>query len=164
MAADEEHSQKTPLWNTPVEKFEDGVIAVLTSLLVIVISIILAVIIYLFAINVADTVATVESVSDIQDAALDAFSGILLILLGLELLETVKVYYREHSVRVEVILLVGLIAMGRHVLQVDLHHTEPWTMLGFSTLILVLAVSYFLIKRTQIPIMRPGKDAGAVSD
>jgi hypothetical protein len=53
MATEEEQPSKTPLWNTPVEKFEDGVIAVLASLLVVVIFLILAVVIYLFVINAA---------------------------------------------------------------------------------------------------------------
>ena len=163
MAPDKEHSQRSPRWKAPVEKFEDAVVAVLASLLAAMIFIILAVVIYLFVTNLS-TVRTVANVADVQNSALDAFSGILLVLLGLELLETVKVYYREHSVKVEVILLVGLIAMGRHVLQVDLHHTDPWTMFGFSILILALAISYFLIKRTQIPAIRFRKDNGVASD
>ena len=87
--------------------------------------------------------------ADIQETALRAFSGVLLVLLGLELLDTVKVYFREHQIRVEVILMVGLMAMGRHVLEIDLHHIEPLTLFGFATLILALSVSYFLVKRAD---------------
>jgi uncharacterized membrane protein (DUF373 family) len=97
----------------------------------------------------------------LQQAALRAFSGVLLVLLGLELLDTVKVYFREHSVRVEVILLVGLIAMGRHVLEIYLHHIKPVVLFGFSSLILVLAVSYFLVKRAQVsPVIKFKAQAG----
>jgi len=46
-------------------------------------------------------------------------------------------------------LLVGLIAMGRHVLEIDLHHIEPLILFGFSSLLLALAASYFLVKRAS---------------
>jgi uncharacterized membrane protein (DUF373 family) len=92
----------------------------------------------------------VDNIAELQQAALRGFSGILLVLLGLELLDTVKVYFREHTVRVEVILLVGLIALGRHVLEIDLHHIAPLILFGFSSLLLVVAVSYYLVKRAQI--------------
>jgi uncharacterized membrane protein (DUF373 family) len=62
----------------------------------------------------------------------------------------VKVYFRDHQVRVEVILLVSLIAMGRHVLEIDLHHTEPFFLVGIASLIVVLAASYYLVKRAQL--------------
>ena len=149
-----------PRWQPAVEKFEEVVIAALAFLIVVIIAVTLAVATYLFVSKVGVTITGVSNMSELQGAALRASSGILLVLLGLELLDTVKVYFREHSVRVEVILLVGLIAMGRHVLEIDLHHIEPLVLLGFATLTLVLAISYFLIKRAQIPaigLKRPSR-------
>lgn len=70
--------------------------------------------------------------------------------------ETVKVYFREHSVRVEVILLVSLIAMGRQVLEIDLHHIDLLILFGFSSLLLALAVSYFLVKRANSQLLVQG--------
>jgi len=150
----EKAHQKELRWRSLVEKFEEIVIAVLALLLVIIVATILGVVAYLFVINLGAVLNHVDNIGDIQQAALRAFSGILLVLLGLELLDTVKVYFLEHSVRVEVILLVGLIAMGRHVLEIDLHHINPLTLFGFSSLILVLAVSYFLVKRAGISSIR----------
>jgi uncharacterized membrane protein (DUF373 family) len=46
--------------------------------------------------------------------------------------------------------------MGRHVLEIDLHEINPLTLFGFATLILVLALSYFLMKRAQLPPLRFG--------
>jgi uncharacterized membrane protein (DUF373 family) len=139
-----------PTWNPVLEKFEKIVVVALMVLLALIVAIILLVIAYLFARNTGVVVTSVESVSELPPAALRAFSGVLLVLLGLELLDTVKVYFREHSVRVEVILLVGLIAMGRHVLEIDLYHIDPMTLFGFAGLILALSVSYFLVKRAQV--------------
>ena len=145
--------EKAPRWESSVEKFEGVVVAVLAFLLMVVVTSILIVVSCLFLSKLGEFVTSVESIAEVQQAALRAFSGILLVLLGLELLDTVKVYFREHSVRVEVILLVALIAMGRHVLEIDLHHINPLTLFGFSSLVLALAVSYFLVKRAQISVI-----------
>jgi uncharacterized membrane protein (DUF373 family) len=148
----EKKQGKTPHWTSLVEKFEEIVVAALAFLLVVIVAVILGVVAYLFASKVGAFVTSAETITEVQQAALRGFSGILLVLLGLELLDTVKVYFREHSVRVEVILLVGLIAMGRHVLEIDLHHIEPLILFGFSSLVLALAVSYFLVKRAQVTV------------
>jgi len=58
--------------------------------------------------------------------------------------------FEEIVVAVLAVLLVGLIAMGRHVLEIDLHHIVPLTLFGFSTLILALAISYFFVKRAPL--------------
>jgi uncharacterized membrane protein (DUF373 family) len=153
LVAQRDKPKKTPFWAAWVEKFERIVVAALSLLLVAVVAIILAVVAYLFVTKLG-TVKGFDGISDVQQAALRAFSGILLVLLGLELLDTVKVYFREHTVRVEVILLVGLIAMGRHVLELDLHHIEPLILFGFSCLLLALAVSYYLVKRAPFSTKR----------
>src|SRR5262245_28358174 len=114
-----------PRWLPLVERIEGAIVAVLALLLIVVVVTILGLTLYLFGTNRMRTLSDIETVKDVQQAALRSFSGVLLTLLGLELLDTVKVYFREHQVRVEVILLVSLIAMGRHVLELDLHHTEP---------------------------------------
>jgi uncharacterized membrane protein (DUF373 family) len=145
---------KTPEWRNAVERFGELVVVVLALLLIIIVAVILAVIFYLFVMNVREIVRNVDGIVDIQQAALRAFSGILLVLLGLELLDTVKVYFLEHNIRVELVLLVGLIAMGRHVLEIDLHHVDSMMLFGFSSLILALAVRYFLVKRARAGLSR----------
>jgi uncharacterized membrane protein (DUF373 family) len=160
MSAEKTHG-KTPGWEASVEKFEGIVVAVLAFLLVVIVLVILVVVAYLFLSKMGEFVTSVESIAEVQQTALRAFSGVLLVLLGLELLDTVKVYFREHNVRVEVILLVALIAMGRHVLEIDLHHINPLTLFGFSSLVLALAISYFLVKRAQISVIGkkpPGRE------
>jgi uncharacterized membrane protein (DUF373 family) len=141
--------EKRITWKSSVEKFEKIVVAVLALLLVVIVTVVLAAVAYLFVRKMGAFVTSVDTIAEVQQAALRAFSGILLVLLGLELLETVKVYFREHSVRVEVILLVGLIAMGRHVLEIDLHQIDAMVLFGFSALLLSLAVCYFLVKRVE---------------
>lgn len=151
MSSEKTHG-KIPRWEALVEKFEGLVVVMLVFLLVVVVLCILGVVTYLF-LSKLETITTFETIVDVKQAALQAFSGILLVLLGLELLDTVKGYFREHCVRVEVILLVALIAMGRHILEIDLHHIDPLILFGFSCLVLALASSYFLVKRAQISVV-----------
>ena len=153
----EEKQKKTISWKSSVEKFEQIVVVALAILLVVIVLSNLVVVAYLVVRKLGVFVTSVDTITEVQQAALNGFSGVLLVLLGLELLDTVKVYFLEHSMRVEVILLVGLIAMGRHVLQIDLHNIEPLVLIGFSSLLLALAVSYFLVKRAQFSVIRFGK-------
>ena len=149
----EKNTKKALLWTTSVEKFEEIVVAVLALLLVVIVGVILAVVTYMFATKLWTVTTSINDIAELQPVALRSFSGVLLVLLGLELLDTVKVYFKDHSIRVEVILLVGLIAMGRHVLEIDLHHIEPLILFGFSGLLLALAGSYYLVKRASLHVI-----------
>jgi uncharacterized membrane protein (DUF373 family) len=48
---------------------------------------------------------------------------------------------------VQIILVVAMIAVTRHVMLVDLEHTEWTTLVGAAALILALAISYVLVRR-----------------
>jgi uncharacterized membrane protein (DUF373 family) len=144
-----EEQVKVPRWHKPLEKFEGLVVAALSMLMVVLVTVMLAVVAYIFVTRVGRFTTSVDDFAELQKASLHSFAGILLVLLGLELLETVKIYFREHSVRVEVILLLGLIAMGRHVLEMDLYSINPLVLFGFSSLVLSLAISYFFVKRAK---------------
>jgi len=75
------------------------------------------------------------------------FGGFLLVLIGIELLNTIKMYLKEDIVHVEVVLLVALIGISRHVIDLDLAQLEPITLFGLSALILTLSAGYYLIKK-----------------
>lgn len=75
------------------------------------------------------------------------FSGFMLVLIGIELVHTVKIYLKEDVVHVEIVLLVALIGISRHVIDLDFKHLEPLTLIGLSTLILALSIGYYLIKK-----------------
>ncbi|HWP16018.1 MAG TPA: phosphate-starvation-inducible PsiE family protein, partial [Xanthobacteraceae bacterium] len=89
----------------------------------------------------------IATAQDFQDILQNAFGGILVVFVGLELLETMRAYFADHHVRVEVIIFVAIIATGRHIIGLDVHHTEPMTFIGLSTLMLALSGSYFLMKK-----------------
>jgi uncharacterized membrane protein (DUF373 family) len=81
-----------------------------------------------------------------------SFAGVLTVVLGLELLETLNTYFTEHHVRLEVILVVAIIAIGRHVIQIDFEHTAGTVLLGIAGVILALTLGYFLVKKAQVAV------------
>ncbi|MGH1384731.1 phosphate-starvation-inducible PsiE family protein [Kordia sp.] len=83
------------------------------------------------------------------------FGGFLSVLIGIELLHTIKMYLKEDVVHVEIVLLVALIGVSRHVIDLDIAHMKALTLFGISSLIIVLAGGYYLIKK----VMRTDKNA-----
>jgi len=75
------------------------------------------------------------------------FSGFLSVLIGIELLHTIKMYLKEDVVHVEIVLLVALIGISRHVIDLDLEHLATNTLFGVGGLITALSIGYFLIKK-----------------
>jgi uncharacterized membrane protein (DUF373 family) len=80
---------------------------------------------------------------------LDIFGMFLLVLIGLELLATMRVYIRENTIRARVVFTVALIAVARKVIILDPDKHDGITLLGIAAIILALAVGYFLIRKAQ---------------
>jgi uncharacterized membrane protein (DUF373 family) len=81
------------------------------------------------------------------DELLTVFGSFLLVLIGIELLETITAYAAEHEVRAEIILIVAIIALARKIITVDLKALTPGSLLGLAALIAALGVTHHLIKR-----------------
>jgi uncharacterized membrane protein (DUF373 family) len=94
-------------------------------------------------------IASLESLSTLQLALQNVFGGVLLVLLGLELIDTLRIYFIDHHIRTEVILVVAMIAVGRHIIQIDFEHTGGFELIGMAAITVALAVSYFLVKRAR---------------
>lgn len=80
---------------------------------------------------------------------LEIFGFFLLILIGVELLETIKAYLYEHVVHVEIVLEVALIAIARKVIILDLDKYEGLSLIAMAALILALAVAFFVSKHRR---------------
>lgn len=81
------------------------------------------------------------------DELLGIFGFFLLILIGIELLETIKIYVKDHLVRVEVVLLVALIAVARKVIILDIKDITDFKLIGIAALIVALTAGLFFLKR-----------------
>src|SRR5271170_5224219 len=76
---------------------------------------------------------------------LDLFAAMLVVLIGVELLDTIKVYIIDKKIRVELILSVGLVAITRKVIILDSTHADGLSLIGMAAVILSLAASYVLV-------------------
>jgi uncharacterized membrane protein (DUF373 family) len=79
------------------------------------------------------------------------FGFFLLVLIGIELLQTIKAYLVENVVHVEIVLEVALIAIARKVIILDFDKYGGLTMLGTAALIIAVAAAYFVVMRKINP-------------
>jgi uncharacterized membrane protein (DUF373 family) len=136
-----------------LEKVLKGFELVITSALMVLIAVMVVMGTIALAIlmlrNASTRMADVTDAEALQQVMQRGFGGALVVLLGLELMETLKQYTAEHHVRVEVVFLVGLIAVGRHVIQLDYAHAPIGELVGMASVILALAIGYFLVRRSS---------------
>jgi uncharacterized membrane protein (DUF373 family) len=81
---------------------------------------------------------------------LEVFGFFLMVLIGLELLESIKAYLNEDRVHAEVVFLVAIVAMSRKVIIVDYREIAPEMLYGIAAVIIALAGGYFLVKRALL--------------
>jgi uncharacterized membrane protein (DUF373 family) len=80
---------------------------------------------------------------------LTIFDLFLIILIGLELLESIKIYITQEKTPVEVILTVALIAVARKVITLEYTKLSSLTLIGIASIIIALATGYYLIKKVS---------------
>jgi uncharacterized membrane protein (DUF373 family) len=81
------------------------------------------------------------------DEMIQVFGFFLMVLIGLELLETIKAYLKEDRVHAEVVFLVAIVAVSRKVIILDYKDIPMELLFGMSALIVSLGVGYFLVRR-----------------
>ena len=94
------------------------------------------------------------------EGLMDLFSIFLVLLIGLELLETVKAYLKDDLFHVEFIILVAIIAISRKVIVWDFDKYSTTELLSLSAMIVALGVTYFLIKKSDFQIKLPWSKKG----
>ena len=80
---------------------------------------------------------------------LPVFGFFLMILIGLELISSIRLYLEEHVIHAELVVVVALIAVARKVIVLDYEKTEPLTVIAIAALALGLSVGYYLLKRAH---------------
>lgn len=84
------------------------------------------------------------------DQLLEIFGMFLLVLIGLELLETVmKTYITQGHPHYEVVLTVAIIAVARKVIIIEVKETPALVLIGIAALILGLTIGYYFMKRSH---------------
>jgi uncharacterized membrane protein (DUF373 family) len=77
----------------------------------------------------------------------ELFGQFLIVLIGLELLETIENMVVEKRVHVESVLLVAMIALARKVIVLEVHDVAPAAMLSVAAVFVGLAAGYYTIGR-----------------
>ncbi len=83
------------------------------------------------------------------DELLDIFGLFLLILVGVELLATVRAYATEHVVQIAVVLEVTLIALCRKVIILEIKEQSALNLLGIAALVAALGAARYLEGRNR---------------
>jgi uncharacterized membrane protein (DUF373 family) len=81
---------------------------------------------------------------------LEIFGKLLLVLIGIELMETMRAFAREGVVRVEVVLTVAMIALARKIIVLEPGHVGALDLLGLAALLAALAFAYRACVRERI--------------
>lgn len=129
-----------------LKKFEKIIIM---SLAVMISLVILLSTIELGWIIVADVISPPLFLLNINEL-LDIFGLFLLVLIGIELLTTIKSYAIEHIVHAEVVLTVAMIAIARKVIILDIKEIPGLTLVGIGVIIIALSVGYYYFKRALV--------------
>jgi uncharacterized membrane protein (DUF373 family) len=123
-------------------------IVILAAEVLVVTSILLATwLLYaLFIGRLNSSLRSIDTLSEVQSAVEHVFAGVLLLMLGLELLKSLTSFFTGFHVQVEIIVVVAMIAVVRHVMLMDLEHAAWTTLIGAGALVLALAISYALVR------------------
>ena len=135
--------------NRIATQFDLWVLRILRVIMGVGIAAALAILVWLMIRELGRSWSRIESITQLQEAVQDLFAGVLLVVLGLELMDTLRKYFIEHRVRVEFLISVALIAVARHVIQLDYEHASPWLVMAIAVLIFSLAASYVGVRRVD---------------
>ena len=82
------------------------------------------------------------------DNLMQVFGVFLLVVIGIELLDTIKVYFKKNVIHVEVVMLVAIIAIARKIIVMDFDTYGGAEIIGIAAIMIALAAGYYLIKKT----------------
>jgi uncharacterized membrane protein (DUF373 family) len=129
-------------WTRIVQKFERVIVLVLIGLLMVVVAISTVELGWLLF---RDLLTARAMILDVEEM-FELFGFFLMVLIGLELLTTLKVYVRRGVVHLEVVLEVALIAIAQKIIILDTSRAGGLTVIGLSGLVLTLAAAFWLIR------------------
>ena len=78
----------------------------------------------------------------------ELFGLLLMVLIGLELMTSIRMYLNNHSIHAELMLLVAITAITRKIVILDSTEIEPMVLFGIGFLVLALTAGYYLIRRS----------------
>lgn len=80
---------------------------------------------------------------------LEVLGLFLAVLIALELIETVEVYFRDHAIHVEIVILVAIIALARKFILLDPKAYGSLTLLALGAIMFALGATYFMVRKSS---------------
>jgi uncharacterized membrane protein (DUF373 family) len=128
------------------DNIEKYIAVVLLGLMAIVVAAATLEVAYLVATNIFDPPGYFIGVEDL----FKIFSLFLMVLIGLELLSSIRFYLKDNSIHAELMLLIAMTAVTRKVVILDAKEIDPMAMFGVGFMIIALAVGYYLVRRGSV--------------
>ena len=130
-----------------VNKFEKAIYAVLMILLMVV----LIASVYELVLFLWNTLVIMTPRIFAPGEMVTVMGGFLLVLLGIELLDTIKAYFIENTIHVEIVILLAMIAMARKVILLDPSSLKGFEsgfeLMGIGVIVVGLGAGYYMIKK-----------------
>lgn len=79
----------------------------------------------------------------------DVFGLFLMVLIGLELMTSVRMFIKEHEINAEIMLLIAITAVTRKVVIMDSKAIDAMLLFGIGFLIVALTGGYFLLRKSR---------------
>jgi uncharacterized membrane protein (DUF373 family) len=141
-----------------VNKFEKLIYA---SLMIMLIAVLVASVIFLGWTLVVSLIDSTPWQLETHEM-IQVLGGFLLVLIGVELLDTIKAYFLENAIHVEIVVLLAIIAIARKVILLDPTGMSGFDygfeLIGIGIIVVGLSAGYYLIKKAGIKI-GPGLQA-----
>jgi uncharacterized membrane protein (DUF373 family) len=129
-----------------VNKFERFVYAVLMLLLMIVLGFSIIELYWFLVLSLTNVPPLL-----LENHELTNLLGVfLLILIGVEFLDTIKAYFKENAIHFEIVILLAIIAIARKVILLDPASAPEYIgieLVGIGIVVVGLAGAYYLIKK-----------------
>ena len=94
------------------------------------------------------------------DELLEIFGLFMLVLIGIELLDTIaKTYMAESVDHAQIVMAVAIIAIARKVIILDVKDLSGLALVGIAAIILALCIGYYLIKKKEDAVKESTQDA-----
>jgi uncharacterized membrane protein (DUF373 family) len=128
-----------------IEKFERVII---NTLLILMAGVVVLSTIELTWILVMDMLTPPVFLLEIHEM-LEIFGLFLLVLIGIELLHSTKIYIVHREFHLETVLTVAIIAVARKIIVLEPKELPEGVILGIATLVLALALGYYVMRRSR---------------
>ena len=139
-------------------QFETWVSRILVAFLMIVVAAGTVELFYVLLVRLAGVSRQIETLADLQGALQAGFGGVLFVIIGIELIATLATPSSDHLRRLELILLVTMIALGRHILSMDLEHASGPFLAGLALLVVALGGAFWLVRSASAKSSSPAAE------